>query len=245
MHKRCDTFNLIIRRHAVLSSKRVVFAFTLRFSELFRHDDVVRDVIIEERRKRERTLSRAKFIFMSIRVWENKTILIHLVDDRKHQVDRMQRTKDAYNRESTSWLARVRRDLSFERENAMLFLWVTWDSPSRLCRGNLKEIEFSPIPSKRPSSNAFVVRVFPLRIRRNFLTFAVSNATMQRLLRRKTREERKKNYRMKMKSDKLPEFQQLLKTAIFLTLLLQKVSFNFMKLSKIFCITTPYKNNKN
>lgn len=98
MHKCCDTFNLIV----------------------------------EERRKREKerenAISRKIYIheYPSVREWDHFDTSRRPV--RKHQVDRsVQRTKYAYNnnRESTNWLARLRRDLSFERENATLFFRVT------------------------------------------------------------------------------------------------------------------------
>lgn len=81
----------------------------------------------------------AQNLYSWVLEWENKTILIHFVGDRKHQVDRIQGTKDAYNRESideADWLDCA--EIFSSNENATLFLWVTWDSPSRMCRGNSK-----------------------------------------------------------------------------------------------------------
>lgn len=86
-------------------------------------------------------------------------------------------------------------------ENATLFLWVTWDSPSGMCRGNSKKSSF-PYSLETSIFERFRRSHFPPRIRR--LTFAVSQ-TMQCLSHlAKWEENTRKNVGWKITNDKLP-----------------------------------------
>lgn len=85
----------------------------------------------------------ARNLYSWVPEWENETILIHLVDDRKHQVDRARRIKGAYNREYRAGCAKIHPP-----NGECNVVSELPEIPRCICITETRGIEFPPCPPK-------------------------------------------------------------------------------------------------